>query len=128
MKTVEVKFNDSSYGYNRSTKSYHYLVDNDSEIAAGDTAVVHNGTELRLVTVLGVTAGMSAKATKTIVTVISKEDIAKYNEKNKELAENKRLFQRLDQLLAQESEVMKYRRLAESSSEAAEILAKLGIN
>ncbi len=127
MKTVEVKFNDNSYDYRSRGKSYHYLVDNDFEIAARDTAVVHNGSELRLVTVLSVSAGMSAKATKTIVCVVSKEDIAKYHENNKKLVYNKRMFQRLEQLLAQESEVSKYRRLAENNSEAAEILTKLGI-
>lgn len=52
---------------------------------------------------------------------------ADYLEANKKVAEQRDLFVRLEQLLAQESENNKYRLLAQSNSEAAAILAKLGI-
>jgi hypothetical protein len=50
-----------------------------------------------------------------------------YKEANVQVNEQKNLFVRLEQLLAQESENNKYRLLAQGNAEAAEILAKLGI-
>lgn len=121
MKTVVVKFD----GY--AAKDYHYLVDDSAKVSVGDSAVVHNGSEFRVVKVTDVKAGASSRATKTLVTLINSDTFNEYLEANKRVNEQRELFNRLEQLLAQESENNKYRLLAQNNAEAAEILAKLGI-
>jgi len=121
MKTLVVKF-DAYAG-----KDYHYLVDDTAKVSVGDNVVVHNGSEYRVVKVIDIKAGASARATKTVVTILNGDVFAEYQEANKRVAEQRDLFARLDQLLAQESENNKYRLLAQGNSEAAEILSKLGI-
>lgn len=121
MKTLVVKFD------NYAAKDYHYVVDDDAKVAVGDSAIVHNGSEYRVVKILDVKAGASSRATKTVVTILN-EDVQKaYEAANVKVKEQKDLFIRLEQLLAQESENNKYRLLAQSNSEAAAILAQLGI-
>lgn len=121
MKTLVVKFD--SYG----GKDYHYLVDDNAKVVAGDNVVVHNGSEYRIVKVIDIKAGASQRANKTVVAILNAELFAEYQEANKKVAEQRDLFVRLEQLLAQESENNKYRLLAQGNAEAAEILAKLGI-
>jgi len=121
MKTLVVKFD--SYG----GKDYHYLVDDAAKVSIGDNVVVHNGSEYRIVKVIDIKAGASSRATKTVVTILGADLFAQYQEANKRVAEQRDLFARLDQLLAQESENNKYRLLAQANAEAAEILSKLGI-
>lgn len=121
MKTLVVHFD------NYAAKDYHYVVDDAQAVALGDHAIVHNGTEFRLVKVKQILAGVSQRATKTVVSVINQATFDDYLERNKQVKEQKDLFVRLDQLLAQESENNKYRLLAQGNSEAAEILKKLGI-
>ena len=121
MKTLVVHFD------NYAAKDYHYVVDDAQAVALGDHAIVHNGTEFRLVKIKDILAGASSRATKTVVSVINQATFDDYNERNKQVKEQKDLFVRLDQLLAQESENNKYRLLAQGNSEAAAILAKLGI-
>lgn len=121
MKTLVVHFD------NYAAKDYHYVVDDAQSVALGDHAIVHNGTEFRLVKIKQILAGVSQRATKTVVSVINQATFDDYNERNKQVKEQKDLFVRLDQLLAQESENNKYRMLAQGNSEAAEILKKLGI-
>ena len=121
MKTLVVKFD------NYAGKDYHYVVADSVKVAIGDSAVVHNGSDFRVVQVTDVKAGASPRATKTVVTVLNAEVFADYQERNKQVKEQKDLFIRLDQLLAQESENNKYRLLAQGNAEAAAILAQLGI-
>lgn len=121
MKTLVVKFD------NYAGKDYHYVVADDVKVVAGDSAVVHNGTEFRVVRVIDVLAGASSRATKTVVTLINEDAMEAYNEANVKVKEQKDLFIRLEQLLAQESENNKYRLLAQGNAEAAAILAQLGI-
>ena len=121
MKTLVVKF-DAYAG-----KDYHYLVDDTAKVSTGDNVVVHNGSEYRVVKVIDIKAGASARATKTVVAILNGDVFAEYQEANKRVAEQRDLFIRLEQLLAQESENNKYRLLAQGNAEAAEILAKLGI-
>jgi hypothetical protein len=121
MKTLVIKF-DAYAG-----KDYHYLVDDTAKVSVGDNVVVHNGSEYRVVKVIDIKAGASARATKTVVTILNGDVFAEYQEANKRVAEQRDLFARLDQLLAQESENNKYRLLAQGNSEAADILSKLGI-
>lgn len=126
MKTVTVKFTNR-YANTYNEKSYDYLVDDDTEVTAGDHAVAHNGSEFAIVRVTQVTAGASGKATKSLVTVLNEAVLMEYKERNETVKEQKALFARLDQLMAQENENNKYRLLAASNSEAATILAKLGL-
>jgi hypothetical protein len=90
-------------------------------------AVVHNGSELRIVKVTDVLAGASSRATKTVVSIFNEDTMEAYKEANLKVKEQKDLFVRLEQLLAQESENNKYRLLAQGNAEAAAILAQLGI-
>lgn len=122
MKTLVVKFDNYS-----NSKDYHYVVDDSVVVAVGDSVVVHNGSEFRLVIVKDILAGASSRATKTVVAVINQATFDDYLVRNKQVKEQKDLFIRLDQLLAQESENNKYRLLAQGNAEAAAILAKLGI-
>lgn len=126
MKTVVVKFT-SRYSTGHSSQEYHYIVDADTKVQVGDFAVVHNGSEFAIVQVVDVKAGASSKASKSLVTILTKEVFEAYKAENERIKEQRQLFQRLEQLLAQESENNKYRLLAQSNAEAAEILAKLGI-
>ena len=121
MKTLVVKFD------NYAAKDYHYLVDDDAKVAAGEYVVVHNGSEYRVVRVIDVKAGVSSRANKTVVAILNSDVFDAYQAKNEQVNEQKQLFVRLEQLLAQEGENNKYRLLAQSNSEAAEILSKLGI-
>lgn len=121
MKTLVVKFD------NYAAKDYHYVVADDAKVVAGDSAVVHNGSEFRVVKVIDVLAGASSRATKTVVTLLNADVMETYNAENVKVKEQKDLFARLDQLLAQENENNKYRLLAQGNAEAAAILAQLGI-
>jgi RNA binding exosome subunit len=126
MKTVTVKFTERhSSGF--SQKEYDYLVDDDVEVTAGDYAVAHNGNEFAIVKVMGVKVGASAKATKTLVTILNENVLVSYNDMNQKVKEQKALFARLDQLMIQETENNKYRLLAASNAEAAKIIEQLGI-
>lgn len=126
MKTVTVKFTNR-YSNTYNDKSYDYLVEDDVAVTAGDHAVAHNGSEFAIVRVVEVNAGASAKANKTLVAILNEDVLVAYNDMNLKVKEQKALFARLEQILAQEYENNKYRVLAASNSEAAEILAKLGI-
>lgn len=126
MKTVTVKFTDR-YNNSYASKTYDYIVNDDVAVTAGDYAVAHNGSAFAIVRVQEVKAGASAKATKTLVSIINDAVLSEYKQMNEVVKEQKALFARLEQLLAQENENNKYRLLAASNSEAAEILAKLGI-
>lgn len=126
MKTVTVKFTNR-YATGYSDKSYDYLVNDDVVVTAGDFAVAHNGSDFAIVRVIEVTAGASAKATKSLVTILNQKVVDEYNATNALVKEQKALFARLEQIMLQEYENNKYRVLAASNSEAAEILAKLGI-
>lgn len=126
MKTVTVKFTNR-YPNTYNEKSYDYLVDDDTQVTAGDFAVAHNGTEFAIVRVTEVVAGASAKATKSLVTILNESVLMEYKNRNETVKDQKALFARLDQLMAQENENNKYRLLAASNTEAAEILAKLGL-
>lgn len=121
MKTLVVKFD------NYAGKDYHYVVADNAKANIGDSAVVHNGSEFRVVRVIDVLAGASSRATKTVVTLLTEDVMAEYKAENEKVKEQKDLFVRLEQLLAQESENSKYRLLAQGNPEAAAILAKLGI-
>jgi hypothetical protein len=121
MKTLVVKFDN--YG----GKDYHYVVDDDAKVAISNSVVVHNGSEFRVVKVVDILVGASSRATKTVVAILGEDVIAAYKAANEKVKEQKDLFIRLEQLLAQESENNKYRLLAQGNAEAAEILAKLGI-
>lgn len=126
MKTVAVRFTERySSGY--SQKEYDYLVEDDVDVSAGDFAVAHNGSEFAIVKVISVKAGASQRATKTLVTILNESVLMAYNDMNVKVKEQKALFARLDQLLAQEFENNKYRVLAASNAEAAKIIEQLGI-
>lgn len=126
MKTVTVNFmNSTRTGYCES--SYDYLVEDDADVSVGDNAVVHNGIDYAIVRVVDVNSGVSSKANKTLVMILNQKVRDEYEAMNVKAKEHKALFARLEQILAQESENNKYRLLAASNSEAAEILKKLGI-
>lgn len=124
MKTVTIVFTNR---YGGSDKSYDYLVDDDTEVTIGDHAVAHNGSEFAIVRVIEVSAGVSSKAHKSLVIILNENVLMEYKDRNEAVKEQKALFARLDQLMAQENENNKYRLLAASNTEAAAILAKLGI-
>lgn len=126
MKTVTVKFTNR-YATGYSDKSYDYLVNDDVDVTAGDYAVAHNGSDFAIVRVIEVTAGASAKASKSLVTILNQTVVDEYEKTNVLVKEQKALFARLEQLVAQEYENNKYRVLAASNAEAAKILEQLGI-
>lgn len=127
MKTVTVKFTER-YPSSYSQKEYDYLVEDSVDVTAGDFAVAHNGSEFAIVRVTSVKAGASAKASKTLVTILNESTLMAYKDMNEKVKEQKALFARLEQLMLQETENNKYRLLAASNAEAAKILAQLGIS
>lgn len=126
MKTVTVRFTER-YTSGYSQKEYDYLVEDNVDVSAGDYAVAHNGSQFAIVKVTNVKAGASAKATKTLVTILNETVLMEYNDMNVKVKEQKALFARLEQLVEQEYENNKYRVLAASNAEAAKILEQLGI-
>jgi hypothetical protein len=127
MKTVTVKFTNNRYSTGYGDKAYDYLVEDSVDVTSGDYAVAHNGSEFAIVRVIEVKAGASAKANKTLVTILNDYVIKDYQSMNEKVKEQKALFARLEQLVAQEFENNKYRVLAATNSEAAAILEKLGL-
>ena len=127
MKTVTVRFTNRYNGTTYNDKSYEYLVNDDVDVTAGDHAVAHNGSEFAIVRVIEVNAGASAKASKTLVAILNQNVMNEYLATNELVKEQKALFARLEQILAQEYENNKYRVLAATNTEAASILEKLGI-
>ena len=93
MKTLVVKFD------NYAGKDYHYVVADDVKVVVGNSAVVHNGSEFRVVKVTDILAGASARATKTVVTILNEDTMAVYKEANEKVKAQKELFVRLEQLL-----------------------------
>lgn len=123
MKTVYVRFANSS----GSSGEYAYLVEDDLKVKAGDYAVAHTGSRggYKLVEVTGVSSNIDSKANKTLVTILDMED---YEARNQKVAQVKADWAALEDLLAREYERNKYRILAQSVPEAAELLKRLNIN
>lgn len=126
MKTVTVKFTNR-YSTGHDSRDYDYLVADDQDVSVGDFAVAHNGSEFAIVKVINVQTLVSERATKTLVHIITESEIEAYNEMNAKVKDQKKLFSRLEQLMAQEFEKNKYRVLAQSNAEAAEIAKQLGL-
>lgn len=124
MKTLLVKFLEQN---TYQSKLYSYGVDDNMVVATGDHALVHNGREYRVVQVAEVRNGILPSVTKTVVSILNADTFAEYEERNIKLKQHAALFNRLEQLLAQENENNKYRSLAAHNSEAAEILTTLGL-
>lgn len=127
MKTVTVVFQNDSYDRGVGGNSYDYLVADDVAVEVGDFAVAHNGTKYAIVRVTKVSMEISQNATKSLVLVLNKQVFADYQEQNEAVNEQKRMFVRLQQLMEQEYEKNKYRVLAQSNAEAAELAKKLGL-
>jgi hypothetical protein len=120
--TVAVTFNDNAYG---QPKQYHYLT--KEQVKIGQTALVHNGTELRLVTIQEIIPGASKKATKPLVKLLPEDLMNAYEAQLIEIKEVKDKLLQLDILLKQYEEAGKYAFLAQSSPEAAKLLQDLGL-
>ena len=127
MKTVTVRFTDR-YNTGYSKAEYDYIVEDSVDVTVGDFAVAHNGSEFAIVKVTNVRSGVGSKATKTLVTILNESVLMDYKNMNEKIKEQKILFQRLEYLMEQETENNRYRLLAASNKEAADILAKLGIS
>lgn len=125
MKTLLVRFLD---GGNYSGKSYSYGVDDSTVVAVGDYAIAHNGHDYRVVQIADIKSGLAPTVTKTLVCILGSAEFAEYEQRNVKLKQQAALFNRLEQLLAQENENNKYRSLAAHNSEAAQILTTLGLN
>lgn len=96
-------------------------------VEVGDFAVAHNGTKYAIVRVVSVSMEISQKASKSLVMVLNRQVYADYEKQNEAVQEQKRMFVRLQQLMEQEYEKNKYRVLAQSNAEAAELANKLGL-
>jgi hypothetical protein len=127
MKTVTVVFQNDSYDRGVGGNSYDYLVADDVAVEAGDFAVAHNGTKYAVVHVVNVSMEISQKANKSLVVVLNRQVYEDYEKQNEAVQEQKRMFVRLQQLMEQEYEKNKYRVLAQSNAEAAELAKKLGL-
>jgi hypothetical protein len=128
MKTVTVVFqNDSHDRSGVYGNSYHYLVADDVAVESGDFAVAHNGTKYAIVRVVSVSMEISQNANKSLVMVLNRDVHEAYEKQNEAIQEQKRMFVRLQQLMEQEYEKNKYRVLAQTNAEAAELAKKLGL-
>jgi hypothetical protein len=123
MKTVTVVFGDGN------SSKYDYLVDDATQVAKGDVAVVHTGARngFKFVVVADVRSGVSKNATKTLVAVLNEAVRDSYDKRNAEVTKKRELFERLDQLVELEYENNKYRVLAAINPEAAKLIAELGM-
>jgi hypothetical protein len=134
MKTVSVVFTSRESGVvftsresGQFSNTYEYLVADDVAVEVGDFAVAHNGTQYAIVRVVNVSMEISQKANKSLVVVLNRQVYADYEKQNEAVQEQKRMFVRLQQLMEQEYEKNKYRVLAQSNAEAAELAKKLGL-
>ena len=125
MKTVSVVFTSRESG--QFSNTYEYLVADDVAVEVGDFAVAHNGTQYAIVRVTKVSMEISQNATKSLVVILNSQVFADYQKQNEAVNEQKRMFVRLQQLMDQEYEKNKYRVLAQSNAEAAELAKKLGL-
>jgi hypothetical protein len=125
MKTVSVVFTSRESG--QFSNTYEYLVADDVAVEVGDFAVAHNGTQYAIVRVTKVSMEISQNATKSLVVILNSQVYADYQKQNEAVNEQKRMFVRLQQLMDQEYEKNKYRVLAQSNAEAAELAKKLGL-
>lgn len=125
MKTVSVVFTSRDSG--QFSNTYEYLVADDVAVEVGDFAVAHNGTQYAIVRVTKVSMEISQNATKSLVVILNSQVFADYQKQNEAVNEQKRMFVRLQQLMDQEYEKNKYRVLAQSNAEAAELAKKLGL-
>ena len=115
--------------YNTGTphKTYDYLYAGHRDVKPGDWALVHNGHEFGLVRIERVKPGFSEKATKHVLTVITKGDFEQYQAANKAIMERVQIYDELEHLLKQESKLDKYQALAERNPDAKELLARLNV-
>jgi proline racemase len=125
MKTVSVVFTSRESG--QFSNTYEYLVADDVAVEVGDFAVAHNGTQYAIVRVTKVSMEISQNATKSLVVILNNQVYADYQKQNEAVNEQKRMFVRLQQLMDQEYEKNKYRVLAQSNAEAADLAKKLGL-
>jgi len=127
MKTISVKFNN----YN-TAQSYDYVVEDDTKVEVGDSVLTHNGENFGVAKVYKVAYGeISDKSSKTVVAVITHEDFVAYSKRNEELGKNIRAqraaMKQLEALLEAETKLDRYRKLAATNTEAAELLKQAGI-
>lgn len=115
--------------YNTGTphKTYDYLYAGHRDVKPGDWALVHNGHEFGLVRIERVKPGFSEKATKHVLTVITKGDFEQYQAANKAIMERVQIYDELEHLLKQESKLERYQRLAENNPAAKELLDRLNV-
>lgn len=133
MYTISVVFTNrfagnGNYG-NGST--YDYLLEDSVKADTGDYVVVHNGSELAIAKVVRVTLDATEKASKTVVSVITAADMEDYKTRNAAISEEararKQAFSKLEQLLAAESKMDRYRLLAARNADAKALLEAAGI-
>lgn len=108
-------------------KYYEYLYVGDRKVIPGDWAIVHNGSEFGCVEVQRIKPGLSDKATKHIITVITQEDFKAYQEANRHISKHRQVFDELDYMLENEKKLDKYRDLAERNPQAKNLLDSLNI-
>ena len=108
-------------------RDYFYLYTGDRDVKAGDLALCHNGADYGLTRINRVLPGIHDKVTKTVITVVTSEDMKQYYANNKGIDNYRRIFDQLDGMLAEETKIDRYRKLAERNEQAAELLRSLGL-
>lgn len=127
LKTLSVTFSTGNYSYQNS-KSYDYMVKADLDVKVGDQVLVYtNDGRYAVAKVNRVSDGVSNKATKTIVAVLNDRVAKAYDTREQEVKAVRNKLDRLEELLAKEAEVNKYRYLASTNAEAAQLLRDLGM-
>lgn len=127
LKTLSVTFSTGNYSYQNS-KSYDYMVKSDLSVSVGDQVLVYtNDGRFAVAKVNRISDGVSNKATKTIVAVLNDRVVKTYETRENEVKSVRAKLDRLEELLAKEAEVNKYRYLAANNVEAAQLLRDLGM-
>lgn len=127
LKTLSVTFSTGNYSYQNS-KSYDYMVKSDLGVSVGDQVLVYtNDGRYAVAKVNRIADGVSNKATKTIVAVLNDRVAKAYETREQDVKAVRNKLDRLEELLTKEAEVNKYRYLASTNAEAAQLLRDLGM-
>ncbi len=108
-------------------REYDYLYTGSRNVRPGDWAIVHNGSEFGIVTILRVRPGITDKVRKHVLQVITQDDFETYKEANKSIVNHRQVYDELDYMLEQKKKTSKYEELAQTNTYARELLNKLNV-
>lgn len=132
MKTLVCHFQRDLAPYqnkaSKGSKPYHYILETDQDVKVGDFAVIARNDTLRDLEDFGICQideiidGLTPEAKKPVVCVL---DLTTHRERLDRSKQRQALLRQLSELETRQNELDRFKRLAETSPEAANLLSKL---